>query len=134
MKITPAAAEVIDAYLRNAGIPHPVVQLVQVSDVPAEIVRAIEQGASAREIRALELRSLPRERRYLCPAVYPRSHFLWIFTTIIQGVRFASPMLHPPPARTALKTGVLDVADRGLLLRDRNGNVVLPRADAASEA
>ena len=68
-----------------------------------------------------------KETKYLYPAVYPRSHFLWVFTTTIDGFRFASPFFHPPYARRAMRKGVLDVAEQGLILKDADGKVVLPK-------
>lgn len=77
-------------------------------------------------------KALAKERKYLYPGVYPRSHFLWIFTTVIEGFRFASPFFHPPYARRAMKRGVLDVAERGLLLRDADGSVALPKQESGA--
>src|SRR5688572_18713923 len=114
MTITTAAAEMIRDALTGTSVPHPVVCLLQVSDVPAEIDEAIKRGATQTEIRELASKVLGNEPKYLYPGIYPRSRFLWIFTTMIDGFRFASPFMHPPSARCAMKYGLLDVAKRGL--------------------
>jgi hypothetical protein len=101
MTITPAAADVIRDWLRRSTVPDPVVCLTQVSDTLAD----------------------PKQ---LYPAIYPRSRFLWFFTTMVGGFRFASPLFNPSYARQALKTGVLDVGERGLVLKDAHGRVVMP--------
>jgi hypothetical protein len=38
-----------------------------------------------------------------------------------------SPFFHPPYARRAMRKGVLDVAEQGLILKDADGKVVLPK-------
>ena len=128
MTVTAAAAEVIRDWLRASKLNSPVVCLVQTSNTPPEIVEALKRGAPLKEIRQMAPAALAKEPKYLVPAVYPRSHFLWIFTTMIAGFRFASPLFHPPHARRAMKRGLLDVASsRGLVLKDADGTVVLPR-------
>ena len=129
MTITPAAADLIREWLKRtgAGIADPVVYLIQTSDVPPEIEQALKRGDTLKEIREIAPMALAKERKYLYPGIYPRSHFLWIFTTRIGGFRFASRFFHPPYARRAMKRGSLDVAERGLLLKDANGTVVLPK-------
>jgi hypothetical protein len=127
MTITSAAADQIRDWLRRAGLANPVVCLIQVSNSPPEIEEALKSGASRKEIAQIAPAALAKEPRYLYPGIYPRSRFLWIFTTMIEGFRFASPLMHPPYARRALRTGLLDVAERGLVLRDADGTVVLPR-------
>jgi hypothetical protein len=71
--------------------------------------------------------ALAKETKYLYPAIYARSHFLWIFTTRIGGFRFASRFFHPPNARRAMRRGSLDVGERGLLLKEADGTIVLPK-------
>jgi hypothetical protein len=127
MTITPAAAEMIRDQLRRSEIANPVVCLVQTSNTPPEIVEALKRGATRKEIEQITLTALAKEPKYVYPAIYPRSHFLWIFTTTIGGFPFASPLFHPPYARRAMKRGVLDVAERGLVLKDADGTVVLPK-------
>jgi hypothetical protein len=39
------------------------------------------------------------DRKQLYPAIYPRSRFLWFFTTRVGGFRFASPLFDPSYAR-----------------------------------
>jgi hypothetical protein len=101
LTITPAAAEMIRDFLRRSGIPRPVVCLGEVSK---------DLGAP----------------RYLYPLIYPRSRFLWLKTDIA-GLPFVPRVFHPRSARPALKNGVLDVAARGLVLKDPDGTVVLPK-------
>ena|SRR6266850_5335873 len=127
MTITPAAAQMIRDRLRRSEIANPVVCLVQMSNTPPEVVQALERKASRKELEQIALAALAKEPKYVYPAIYPRSHFLWIFTTTIGGFPFASSLAHPPYARRAMKRGVLDVAERGLVLKDADGTVVLPK-------
>jgi hypothetical protein len=127
MTITTAAADRIRNWLRGSGIADPVVYLIQTSNAPPEIEQALKRGATLKEIRQIAPMALAKETKYLYPGIYPRSHFLWIFTRRIGGFRFASPFFHPPHARRAMKRGLLDVAEKGLLLKDADGTVVLPR-------
>ncbi len=127
MTITTAAADMIRDWLRRSEITNPVVSLTQISKTPSEVDRVITGGASRKEIREIALRTIGAEPRYLYPCIYPRSHFLWIFTTTIAGFRFVSPLAYPPAARRAMKRGLLDVAERGLVLKDVDGTVLLPK-------
>ena len=127
MRITSPAADMIREWLRCSAIAHPAVCLIQASNTPREVEQALNRGASRKEIEEIAVRELAKEPKYLYPGVYPRSHFLWIFTTTIDGFRFASPFFHPPYARRAMRRGVLDVAERGLVLKDADGKVVLPK-------
>jgi hypothetical protein len=126
MTITTAAADMIRDSLRRSEIPHPVVYLVQVSKTPAEVDQAIKRGASRKETREIALRALTTEPKYLYPLVYPRSHFLWL-TTTINGFPFVFRFFHPPGVRRAMRRGLLDVAERGLVLKDADGTVILPK-------
>jgi hypothetical protein len=126
MTITTAAAAMIHEWLRSSGIRSPVICLVQASNTPTEVTQALERGAGRKELEQISLAALAKEPKYLYPAIYPRSHFLWLFTDI-GGFRFAPAFAHPPHARRALKTGLLDVAERGLVLKDADGKVVLPK-------
>jgi hypothetical protein len=89
MRITSSAADMIREWLRRSVIVHPTVCLIQASDTPREIEQAINRGASRTEIEEIFLKESVKETKYLYPAVYPRSHFLWVFTTTIDGFRFA---------------------------------------------
>jgi hypothetical protein len=126
MTITPAAADMIRDSLRRSAIAHAVIYLAQVSKTPAEIDQAIERGATRDDIRGMALSAMATEPKYLYPLVYPCSHFLWL-TTTVNGFRFASRFFHPPAVRRALKRGLLDVAEPGLVLKDADGTVILPR-------
>ena len=127
MTITTAAATLIRDHLRRSTVPYPVVCLGQVSNTPAEVTEARRQGVKKKKLQEIAWRSLTSEPKYLYPLIYPRSHFLWIFTTTIQGITFASLIFHPGEAREAMKRGQLDVAERGLVLKDADGTVVLPK-------
>src|SRR6267378_4163938 len=127
MTITTAAADWIRDSLQRSDVPNPVVCLGHVCNTSAEITEALSRGANKKELQEITLRALESEPSYLYPLVYPRSHYLWIFTTTIQGFRFASLCFHPARARHAMKRGLLDVAERGLVLMDTDGTVVLPR-------
>jgi hypothetical protein len=126
MTITTAAAAMIREWLRSSEIRSPVVCLVQASNTPAEITQALKRGVGRKELEQISLAALAKEPKYLYAAIYPRSHFLWFFTNI-GGFPFAPGFAHPPHARHAMKTGLLDVAERGLVLKDADGNVILPK-------
>ena len=132
MTITTATADLIRDYVRRSELPNPVVCLGQVSNTPAEVTEALKHGADRKELQEITLRALESEPKFLYPLVYPRSHFLWVFTTTIQGLRFASLFFHPRTARQAMKRGLLDIAERGLVLKDSDGTVVLPKRAAGA--
>ena len=126
LTITPAAAAEIREWLRAcSGIVRPTVYLGVASKTPAEVTQAIERGASRKELEAIHQKTMHSEPKYLYPLVYPSSHFIWL-TTTIGGFRFAASFFYPKRVRLAVKNGVLDAANRGLLLKDGNGTVVLP--------
>ena len=126
MTITTAASDMIRDRLREAEVRNPVVCLVEGSETPPEITEALERGAKETELERISLAALAKVPKYLYPAIYPRSHFLWCFARI-HGFRFAPLFAHPSFARRAMKTGILDVAEQGLVLKDADGMVVLPR-------
>lgn len=126
MTITAEAADLVRDALRTSPIAHPVVYLAQISNTPLELDQAVRRGAGPAELREIASRTLASETRYLYPVIYPRSNFLWVFTTRIAGLCFAAAFFYPRSIRRALKTGVLDVAQRGLVLKDADGNVVVP--------
>jgi hypothetical protein len=133
MTITNAAAEIIRRWLRGSSdLSYPVIYLVQASDTPPEVSKALERGISRKQLQEITHTAMKTVPRYVCPAVYPGSHFIWL-TTTINGFRFASRFFYPPHVRRAMKNGVLDAAERGLVLKDADGEVVLP-ADAGTEA
>lgn len=127
LTVTTAAADMIHRSLRTCALASPVVYLGQVSNTPTELEEAIKRGASPEAIREAAPRMLESEPRYLYPLIYPRSRFLWFFTTTVAGMRFASRYFYPPEARSALTAGTLDLAERGLILRDANGAILLPK-------
>jgi hypothetical protein len=126
MTITPAAADMIRDWLRHSAVADPVVCLIQVSNTPPEILEALKRGASRKEIEQIAVAALAKEPKYLYPGIYPRSNYLWLFRTV-GGFRFAPFFAHPAHARYAMKRGVLDVGERGLVLKDADGTVVLPK-------
>jgi len=126
MTITNAAAEVIRHWLSGSSdLSYPVIYLVQTSDTPPEVTEALRRGVSRKELQEIAQRTMKSVPRYVCPAIYPGSRFIWL-TTTIKGFRFASRLFYPPRVRRAMKNGVLDAAQRGLVLKDANGTVVLP--------
>jgi hypothetical protein len=125
MVITATAANMIREWVQGSAIPHPVVCLVQTSDVPAELDEALKRGLRGKELEEISLTALRKVPKYVYPAVYPRHQFLWMYRNIA-GFSFAPLFAHPPSARHAMKTGLLDTAERGLVLKDANGTVVLP--------
>jgi hypothetical protein len=126
MTITNAAAEVIREWLRaSRELSHPVVYLGQASNTPAEVTEALKRRASRKELQEITQRTRKSELKCLYPLVYPSSHFIWL-TTAINGFRFASRLFYPSAVRRAMKNGVLDAAERGLVLKDADGTVVLP--------
>jgi len=132
MTITNAAADVIREWLRcSSGLARPVVYLGQGSNTPAEVAEALKRGVDRKELQEITLRTMNSETRYLYPLVYPSSHFIWL-TTTVNGFRFASRLFYPPNVRQAMKSGVLDAAKRGLVLKNADGTVVLPRNAAGA--
>ena len=132
LTITTAAAEMIREWLGRSPLRDPVVCLVQTCDTPPEISQALKRGVSKKELEQISEAALARVPKYLYPAIYPRSRFLWIFTTTISGFPFVRPFAHPPYARRAMKRGVLDVAERGLVLKDADGTVAMPQPPAGA--
>ncbi len=128
MTITTAAGEMIRDALRRSPLRDPVVCLVQSCNTPPEITEALKRGASGKELEEISIAALAKVPKYLYPAIYPRSRFLWIFTMTIGGFPFVRPIAHPPYARKAMKRGVLDIAERGLVLKDADGTVAMPKA------
>jgi hypothetical protein len=126
MKITSSAADYIRDLLRRLKVPNPVVCLGESSDTPPHIGEAVRREPHNKEVLAMAAKAFEAGPRHLYPLIYPRAHFLWLFTTI-QGIRFAPAFFHPPHIRHAMKRGLLDVAERGLVLKDANGNVVSPK-------
>ena len=126
MTITSAAAELIRKCLSASDTPNPVVCLVECSDTPKDIAEAVQREPHRKEVLEMALKVHEAGPRYVYPAIYTRSQVLWLFTTI-RGFRFAPLFFHPRHARRAMKRGLLDVAERGLVLRDADGTVVLPR-------
>src|ERR1041385_6644367 len=104
MTLTTAPAEMIRERLRQSQLRDPVVCLVQSCDTPTEIVQALKRGASKKELAQISEAALAKVPKYLFAAIYPRSRFLWIFTTTIGGFPFVRPFAHPPYARRAMKS------------------------------
>jgi hypothetical protein len=129
--VTAGAWELIRKALSRTQLPEPVIYLIEVSDeikVPPDVAAAITGGADESTIRALAQRSgsiadaLKGPRR-LMPAVYPRSQFPGRHLITKDGVVFAAP----PPLAKKLDGGTVDLGERGLVLRDAAGVVVMPQ-------
>jgi len=126
MTITTAAADLIRDHLRRLKVPNSVVCLGECANTPAHIGEAVRRAPHDKEVLAMAAKAFESGPRYLYPLIYPRAHFLWLFTTI-QGIRFAPAFAHSLHIRRAMKRGLLDVAEKGLVLKDANGTVVSPR-------
>jgi len=126
MTITNSAADFIRDLVLRLKVPHPVVCLGECMNTPRHIADAVRREPHNKEVLAKAVEVFEAGPRYLYPLIYPRAHFLWLFTTI-QDIRFAPIFFHPPHIRRAMKHGLLDVATRGLVLKDANGTVVAPR-------
>jgi hypothetical protein len=126
MTITTSAADFIRDYLRRLNVPNPVVCLGECANTPVHIGEAVRRDPHNKEVLAMAVKAFEAGPRHLYPLIYPRAHFLWLFTTT-QGIRFAPTFFHPPHIRQAMKRGLLDVAEKGLVLKDADGNVVSPR-------
>jgi hypothetical protein len=131
MMITGAAATLIQEWwLRGSSqVTYPVIYLVQASDTPPEMDEARKRGESREEYLEIARKAIDSQARHVYPAVYPGSRFIWL-TSTIGGFRFASVIFYPPVVRRAMKCGVLDIAERGLVLKDAHGTVVLPSSPA----
>ena len=138
MEITEAAMARIRERVSSSQIADPVIQLCECTagrKVPAELGKAILEGAPEATIRELSLRLMGDSRnepRYLEAFAQSRKTLpllYRLFFKTIQGFVFFAP-----PGRGAkLKHGILDVAARGFVLKDQNGNVLLPRSMATNE-
>jgi len=98
-------------------------------DTPLEIEAALKRGVTRKELEKISLAALAKVPKYLYPAVYPRHRFLWLYRNF-DGFRFAPLFAYPSYARRAMKAGLLDVAERSLVLKDADGTVVLPAQPA----
>ena len=126
MTITNAAAEIIRCWLQGSSdLSYPVIYLVQASDTSPEVNEALKRGVGRKELQELAHKDMKSMPRYVWPAVYPGSRFVWL-TSTINGFRFASRLFYPPRVRRAMKNGLLDAAERGLVLKAADGTVVLP--------
>jgi hypothetical protein len=131
MEITEAAMARIRERVSSSRSPDPVVQLCQCTagkKVPAEIGKAILEGAPEATIRELSLRLMGDSRNEpLYLEAYAQSRktmplLCRLFFKTIRGFVFFAP----PGLRAKMKHGVLDIAVRGFVLKDQNGNVLLP--------
>ena len=125
MIITDAAAERIREALRRTSLRKPIVYLIEATpaeNMPPEVANALRYGANDESIREgiAKATHLPR---FLFPALYHRTLFRWLFSKRIGGFLFFCP----PGLRGEMKRGTLDVAQRGLVLKDARGTVVRPR-------
>jgi hypothetical protein len=129
LTITEPAARLIRAELKRCAIRKPAVCLLEARDgIPfkEELERAGASEKVQREMEELATR-YPHERRgdfKLVPCIYPRMRFLGLFLVEISGIVF----FFPPDLRKKAAGGTLDVGCGALVLLDRTGRVVMPRA------
>lgn len=128
--ITTAADHLIRTALSKTRVEDPVVCLLEASEeikVSPQLGRAIIDGADPSRIRELAQAERPsdlqRGRRVLVPAIYPRSQFPRRYLVTLAGI----PFVVSPNLAKKLKGGTVDVAERGLLIRDAAGTVVMPQ-------
>jgi hypothetical protein len=138
MEITDTAMARIREAISSSRVTDPVVHLFECTagkKVPPELGKAILDGAPEPTVRELSLRLMgdPRNEPFYLEAVplsrktLPLLHRLF-FKTISGFVFFA-----PPGQRAKMRRGVLDVAARGFVLKDQDGQVLLPKARPAGE-
>jgi hypothetical protein len=130
LTITAAADALIRKALAETRVEGPVVYLIEVSppiEVPAELRKAIAEDSDEAKIRKLAedqfSENLLKGPRRLVPAIYPRTQFPKRFLTTVDGI----PFVVPPNLEKKLEGATLDIADRGLVLRNADGVVVLPQ-------
>jgi hypothetical protein len=138
MDITEAAMARIRERVSSSRVADPVVQLCQCTagkKVPPEVGKAILEGAPEATIRELSLRLMgdPRnEPVYLEAFAQSRKTMPLLYRLFFKTIR-GFVFFAPPGQRAKMKRGVLDVAPRGFVLKDQDGNVLLPRSMATSE-
>jgi hypothetical protein len=129
MEISEPAMALIRDRILGSEIADPVIYLVQCSagkTTPPEVAKAILEGSPDATIRELSLRlsgDPQQASRFLEPAVYPRKQLVRLFFRTIRGIVFYAP----PGLRRLMKSAVLDVAEHGLVLKDQNGEILLPK-------
>ena len=101
------------------------VHLVEASDAPEGVLRERDQGSNRADA------ILASHPWHLYPVIYSRWRYLWVLTVTVGPYRFASPLLLPQKARSAMRRGILDTGLRGLVLKNSDGTIVLPRSHAA---
>ena len=84
-------------------------------------------GLTNREYKELAKSGLTEELlnrpRCLVPAIYPRGQFPKRYLITLDGI----PFVVPPNLAKKLKGATLDVGERGLVLRNADGVVVMPQ-------
>ena len=115
--------------MKRCAIKKPAVCLVEMRDGIPSMEELERMGASdevKRKMKDLADRH-PNSKwgdRKLVPAIYPRSRFLWLFLVELSDIVF----FFPPQLRKQVAGGKLDVGCGALVLLDRSGQVVKPRA------
>jgi hypothetical protein len=126
LNITESAWRVIRQALERTTIAEPVVYLIEASQgqPPPELGKAIAEGADESVLREILAKGvdLPKGRRRLVPAIYPRSQLSKWFMHLIDGVQF----YFPPTISSRISKGTLDAGEGGLVLKDADGKVVMP--------
>jgi len=129
LTITEPAAKLIRGELERCAIKKPAVYLLEVRDGVPSTKELERMGASdyvRREMRELAAKHphLKRGDRKLVPCIYPRMRFLGLFLVELSEIVF----FFPPQLRRRVAGGKLDVGCGALVLLDRSGRVVKPRA------
>jgi len=128
--ITTAADHLIRAALSNTRVRDPAIYLLEASEevkVSPELGKAIVDGADESRIKEMAKAELPDDflsrPRHLVPAIYPRSQFPRRYVVTLDGI----PFVVPPNLAKKLSGGTLDVAERGLVVKNAAGDVVMPQ-------
>lgn len=128
--ITTAADQLIRAALNKSRVPDAAVYLLEASDeikVSPQLGKAIIDGADESRIEGLARAERPSDLlsrpRHLVPAIYPRSQFPKKYLVTLNGI----PFIVPPNLGKKLRDGTLDVVERGLVIKNAAGEVVMPQ-------
>lgn len=116
--------------MSNTRVRDPAIYLLEASEevkVSPELGKAIVDGADESRIKEMAKAELPDDflsrPRHLVPAIYPRSQFPRRYVVTLDGI----PFVVPPNLAKKLSGGTLDVAERGLVVKNAAGDVVMPQ-------
>ena len=129
LTITEPAAKLIRGELERCAVKKPAVYLLEVREGIPSVKELERMGASddvQREMKELAASHphMKRGDRKLVPCIYPRMRFLGLFLVELSGMVF----FFPPQLRRRVAGGKLDVGCGALVLLDRFGQVIKPRA------